>query len=57
MKTLCMGCKKILIDVPLDYEVEFCCLGQNCCCLGKPINPLFCDFCEDLLTRKEIENE
>lgn len=49
----CDGCGKI-IKVPIDYQPEFCCSGLSCgcSCLGKPINPVFCDECESKIVNK-----
>lgn len=39
------------IEIHEDYEPEFCCTGPlheiHCGCMGKPINPIFCDACEN----------
>lgn len=40
-----------IIEVPDDYEPEFCCSGYQCGCHGYSINPLFCDACEVKLGR------
>lgn len=38
------------IDVEDDYEPQMCCTGSlyeiHCGCMGKPINPMFCNDCE-----------
>jgi len=36
------------IEVKDDYASEYCCSGlaEGCGCIGKPINPVFCDECE-----------
>jgi len=41
-----MGCGTD-IEVEDDYKPEYCCNGKDCGCLGLPINPAFCDFCEE----------
>ncbi|MBM7070897.1 hypothetical protein JQC92_02425 [Shewanella sp. 202IG2-18] len=37
------------IFVPVDYEPSYCCSGaeNQCGCMGKPINPAFCNVCKD----------
>lgn len=42
------NCKET-VEVPDDYEYEFCCNGYMCGCYGYPMNPVFCDPCEKLL--------
>lgn len=42
----CYGCGKTIL-VPKDYEPNFCCTGRDCCCGGEPINPTFCEECEE----------
>lgn len=42
----CYACSKD-IEVYVEYEPEFCCNGNDCYCLGEPINPMFCDECEE----------
>lgn len=32
---------------PKDYEPEGCCSGRECGCMGREINPVFCDKCEE----------
>ena len=44
----CDGCRKP-IKVYDDYQQEFCCsarIEDECGCMGRPINPVFCDDCE-----------
>lgn len=39
----CMTCGK-----PLDYEPRMCCNGQDCACMGRPIEPPVCSIeCHD----------
>ncbi|KKN18990.1 hypothetical protein LCGC14_0950390 [marine sediment metagenome] len=38
MSDQCIICQK---EVP-DYEPEMCCSGQECACLGRPIEPCVC---------------
>ncbi|MDD2470165.1 MAG: hypothetical protein PHI22_04485 [Bacilli bacterium] len=49
----CMACGKE-IEVDEDYEPEYCCevLSNACYCMGKPINPVFCDKCEEKIFGK-----
>lgn len=42
----CNGCNAP-IQVPNDYEPEYCCDGRECGCYGLPVNPMFCDACEE----------
>ena len=52
MKSMwCMACGKP-IEVYDEYEPEYCCDGRDCCCHGKPINPVFCDECEEKIFGK-----
>lgn len=43
-KWFCDGCGKE-IEVYEEYEREYCCNGVGCGCMGKHINPIFCDEC------------
>lgn len=47
----CITCGKD-IEVEDDYEYEFCCEGRDCNCKGLPINPAFCDECENKIFGK-----
>ncbi|MDF2563749.1 MAG: hypothetical protein K0Q53_144 [Massilibacillus sp.] len=42
-KCVACGCE---IKVEDDYEPEYCCSGKDCGCMGRPINPEFCNECE-----------
>ncbi|MDF2652745.1 MAG: hypothetical protein K0Q73_8550 [Paenibacillus sp.] len=44
-----------MVEVPSDYEQEFCCTGHMCGCYGYPINPVFCDTCEEKIFGKPID--
>ncbi len=38
------------VEVEDNYEPEYCCRGgihDSCGCGGYPINPVFCDKCEE----------
>lgn len=48
---LCDGCGDF-IKVTKDYEPEICCGGFECACYGRPINPVFCDSCEERIYGK-----
>ena len=53
----CNACYKD-IEVYDEYEPEMCCSGlrEHCACMGQPINPVFCDECEEKIfgnTRKD----
>lgn len=50
---VCDACGKG-IEVPDDYEQERCCSGlrEQCGCMGQPINPVFCDECEEKIYGK-----
>lgn len=40
------------IEVYDEYEPQMCCagrMGDACGCMGEPINPVFCDECEERL--------
>lgn len=50
----CNACDKP-IEVPDNYEPEFCCSGYMCGCYGMPINPAFCDSCERKILGVEVE--
>lgn len=41
------------ITVVDEYVPEMCCNGFECGCYGKPINPAFCEKCEDEIFRKK----
>ena len=48
------------VEVPDDFKHEFCCSGRMedmCGCGGWPINPAFCDKCEEKLFGKPIETQ
>jgi hypothetical protein len=48
----CLVCDKVIED----YEPKFCCNGQDCGCLGLPIEPPLCsNECEEIFWNKEIE--
>ena len=43
MKGYCMVCDK-------EIEVQMCCDGRECGCLGKPVSPPICsDLCYDAI--------
>lgn len=42
----CDSCNKDIYVLD-DYEQEYCCSGRECGCYGLPINPVFCDDCEE----------
>lgn len=44
--SLCAECKKVEIPEP-----QRCCSGHECGCYGMPIDPPYCQSCEDLLLR------
>ena len=53
----CDACYKE-IEVYVEYEPKICCSGlkEHCACMGLPINPIFCDECEEKIfgnTREE----
>jgi len=50
----CEGCNKEM-KAQKDYEHEHCCSGFECGCMGLPINPIFCDKCEESLFGKQID--
>lgn len=43
------------IEMPDDYEPEYCCSGHMCGCYGYPINPVFCDPCEKEIFGEPVE--
>lgn len=45
------------IQVEDDYKSEYCCSGldNQCGCMGKPINPVFCEECENKLFHSEVQ--
>ncbi len=50
----------IEIKIDDDYEPQFCCAGRMedaCGCMGRPINPIFCDECEVKIFGKNISKE
>ena len=49
----CAACGKE-IEVYDEYEPEYCCDGRECGCMGKPMNPMFCDECEEKIFGKII---
>ena len=51
----CPLCGKLAeFKVEDDYEVEYCCSGlsEQCGCGGFPINPVFCNECDEKLFGK-----
>lgn len=50
----CDSCNKE-IEIPDNYEPEYCCEGYECGCYGYPINPMFCDECLELHFGKPVE--
>ena len=44
----CVTCNQ-KVEVEDDYEVEYCCSGlsEQCGCMGLPVNPVFCNDCEE----------
>jgi hypothetical protein len=44
-----------MIEVPNDYKPEYCCDGYMCGCMGYPINPIFCDECEQMYYGRPVE--
>lgn len=42
----CMGCGNET-EVYDSYEPQMCCSGHMCGCMGMPVNPVFCDECEE----------
>lgn len=56
MKTIkCYTCNKE-IEVYDEYEIKYCCPGRmenECGCGGAPINPMFCDKCEEKIFGKK----
>lgn len=53
-KCKCAACG-IEIEVYDEYEPEYCCDGRMCGCRGEPINPMFCDECEEKIFGKQEE--
>ena len=45
------------IEVEDDYQPEMCCSGMReaCACMGLPINPVFCDLCEEKIHGKAVD--
>ncbi|MFV1457762.1 hypothetical protein [Bacillus mycoides] len=43
---VCDGCG-FITKVEKDYEPKMCCNGYECGCFGMPIEPVFCDSCEE----------
>lgn len=55
----CEACGKE-IEVPEEYDPEYCCHGRMedaCGCMGRPINPMFCDDCEVKIFGRREDNE
>lgn len=50
------NCEQCGKPVP-DYEPQFCCNGQDCGCLGLPIEPCLCDDCWNNLFNSTITNK
>lgn len=50
----CAACGK-LIKVEDDYEPIQCCSGRDCGCMGREVNPAFCDNCEEKIFGKPKE--
>lgn len=46
-----------IIEVPDDYEPEYCCNGYMCGCYGYPTNPMFCDECEKKFHGAPVETK
>ncbi|NRD80331.1 hypothetical protein HPT25_23700 [Bacillus sp. BRMEA1] len=42
------------IRVKRNYKPEHCCNGFECGCYGMPINPVFCDKCEQKIFGKVL---
>lgn len=55
-KWLCDFCGDF-IKVTKDYEPKMCCEGYLCGCYGYPINPVFCDKCEERIYGKPIKTK
>ena len=50
----CISCENGMTKVRDDFEYEFCCSGSMqsmCGCMGMPINPIFCNDCEQKLIK------
>lgn len=45
------------IEVYDGYEEKRCCSGlsEMCGCMGQPINPMFCDSCEEKIFGKSMK--
>jgi len=35
------------VEVVDDYEPKYCCNDRDCGCGGYPVNPVFCDKCDE----------
>ena len=61
MKIICCAtCNKEVEVYDDDYEPEYCCAGRmedQCGCRGLPINPIFCDECEEKIFGRDQLNE
>lgn len=55
-KDTCDACK-VEIEVYKEYEPKWCCDGRECGCMGYPINPIFCDKCEEQILGKVISEQ
>lgn len=55
-KWRCNLCRKE-IEVYDEYEPKMCCSGlpEMCGCMGEPINPVFCDDCEEKVYESRTE--
>jgi len=45
------------IEVDDTYESQYCCNGRMddaCACMGKPINPIFCNECTKIFNKDSI---
>lgn len=48
------------VEVSDDFEHEYCCAGRMedmCGCYGLPINPIFCDTCEQKIFGKSVDKQ
>jgi len=53
----CDGCHKS-IEVYDEYEPQMCCSGlrEQCACMVLPINPVFCNECEEIIYGSRISD-
>ncbi len=50
----CYGCGKLMDDNDMaHWEPMMCCNGQECGCMGLPINPPICIACESKFKKEQ----